>query len=478
MNSLIQFDDEFHRRLPHGIVGQVADYIHRQAPQPIIEVATAGALAYIAGIIGRQYNFNGDGLNLYVLLVAPTGAGKDAAKAGMNKVNALLAKRAPAASSIIGPADYASGPALVKSIARRDYACFVCVMGEVGFKLKQMADPRAPDHAHSLLRELLKLYSLSGEGRVLEGHEHSDAKLSTKPVASPAITILGEGTPTTVYGALDENQIANGLLSRFIALEYSGPVPEYNKKHAAARISDETMSRLERLFTHTQKLAVDGEIVNVGIYPDAEALIDDVRKFARATINEKQTDVVGGIWTRVAQQVSRLAALLAVSHNYESPVIDADMVRWAASLVLKNAKRLSAKFDSGEMGDADETDNQRQIEEVRKFLARYIARPNSQFGDYRSRAAHSQGAIMYRDLQHGIGKLAAFRKDRRGSTNAIKATLATLCDELAVLRERRLVLSEADKSDPHRKNGRYFEIIDHNWLHGRETNTPPVRFFQ
>ena len=56
--------------VPPGLVGEIAQFIYAQAPRPVAEIALAGALGLMAGIVGRAYNISGTGLNQYVLLLA------------------------------------------------------------------------------------------------------------------------------------------------------------------------------------------------------------------------------------------------------------------------------------------------------------------------------------------------------------------------------------------------------------------------
>ncbi|WBF76964.1 hypothetical protein PSV3_00262 [Septimatrevirus PSV33] len=84
--------------VPPGLVGEIAQYIYAQAPRPVPEIALAGALGLVAGIVGRAYNISGTGLNQYVLLLAPTGTGKEAIASGIDKLMAQVIRTVPAAS--------------------------------------------------------------------------------------------------------------------------------------------------------------------------------------------------------------------------------------------------------------------------------------------------------------------------------------------------------------------------------------------
>ncbi|MBZ9758426.1 DUF3987 domain-containing protein [Mesorhizobium sp. ESP6-5] len=465
--SVAHISLNFHRHRPPGLIGEIYDFILSQAPHPIHEVALAGAIALFAGIVGRQFNFSDDGLNQYILLVADTGMGKDAAKAGMSKILGKLAKKRPAATNIMGPADFASGPALVKSIARRSYPCFVCVAGEVGIKLQQMANPRSSEHSQTLKRELLKLFTLSGAGRILEPYEYSDRKETTSAIMSPAFTLLGEGTGATVYEALDDTQVTNGLISRFTIIEYAGLCPEYNKGHQFALVSEPLVAKLDELYHHVSDLAQNEQVTVVGINPDAEGSLNAIREHARAVINSKSGEVVNNIWTRVAQKAGRLAALLAVAHNWQAPVITGEMIEWAASLVLTDTQRLSAKFEAGEMGTVDITDNEKQIDEIKKVIRKYLSREADQISDLKLRIMVEKKVIQYSYIHRSVAKLKPFATDKRKATAAIKSTLISLC-EMGRLREIRAIFDKGEKFEHTTNSGKTYEILNLKWVLGLE----------
>jgi hypothetical protein len=51
---------------------------------------------------------------------------------------------------------------------------------------------------------------------------------------SPAFSILGESTPERFYGALNEDMISEGLLPRFLLIEYKGNRPPLNEHHTSS----------------------------------------------------------------------------------------------------------------------------------------------------------------------------------------------------------------------------------------------------
>lgn len=127
--------------VPPGFLGEIAQYFYAQAPRPVPEIALAGAIGLIAGICGRAYNVSNPpaGLNLYTLLLAPTGTGKEAIASGVTALMKAIRQAIPASAEFIGPASIASPQALVKHLANTSPS-FVSILGEFGLTMQQMAN--------------------------------------------------------------------------------------------------------------------------------------------------------------------------------------------------------------------------------------------------------------------------------------------------------------------------------------------------
>ena len=126
---------------PPGLIGEIARYAYAAAIRPVHEIALAGAIATLAGIVGRQYNISSTGLNLYILLLARTGTGKESIASAIDRLFAEVHKTVPAAETFLGPSRFASGQALNKRFQKQP--CFVSILGEFGDTMKRLSGPRA-----------------------------------------------------------------------------------------------------------------------------------------------------------------------------------------------------------------------------------------------------------------------------------------------------------------------------------------------
>jgi len=417
---------------PPGLVGEIAEFIYAAAPRPVRECALVGAIGLTAGIIGRAYNVSGTGLNQYVLLIAPTGTGKEAINAGISKlmkqVVGTIENGIASARQFVGPAEIRSDAALLKWLAKSP--CFVSVTGEFGLRLKSMAQPNASSSEIGLKRVLLDLYGKSGNGNVLNPMAYSDKEKNTDPIASPAFTLIGESTPERFYEVLDEHMISEGLLPRFHTIEYRGKRPPLNKSHVNAQPTFGLVDKMKIIIGHCLEIMQKGGAQNVHMTKDAEALFDQFNDYCDTSINDPQArETNRQLWNRAHVKAMKIAALVAVGNDPYAPVIDFDTAQWATSLVVADAENLLARFEAGEVGSgALGASEAAQIKDMKKIITLWLTGdPNGlKYGVSPDMAR--DGVIPLSALTRRLMAVASFRTDRLGATNAIKRASQFLLD--------------------------------------------------
>ena len=426
---------------PPGLLGDIAQFIFAAAPRPVPEIAVAGAIAYLAGIVGRAYNISATGLNHYVLLLANTGTGKEGIASGINRLTDALAKsgawRATTRgssfippSAFVGPADMASGPGLLNSLAKREPPCFVSIVGEFGLRFKQMADERANSADNSLLRVMLDLYNKSGAGNVLNETAYSDTKKNIAAIISPALTIIGESVPSSFYGNLNETMISNGLLPRFTIIEYIGPRPKLSKAAQYVQPSPELLQGLTALMNAVSTVR-PGEANVVQLPPNVDAYFDEFDDFCTAQINATNASVTRELWSRAHLKALKLAALIAVGVDHIRPTVAMEHAVWAREQIERDIRRLLGRFDRGEVGIVErETDEHRQHTLVMKAAVQWTVTPydNVPNGAAFRRDMHAEHIIPHGFFAQGVGKHKAFRDDRQGAKAALDRTIRALND--------------------------------------------------
>lgn len=425
--------------LPPGLMGEIAQFVYAYSTRPVPEISLAAAIGLMAGICGRAYNISGTGLNQYVLLLAMTGAGKEAMAEGIDRLMSEIKMQVPTSASFIGPAEISSGAALYKYLANSSQS-FVSILGEFGLRIRQLASPNANGAEISLRRMILDLFTKSGHNRVMQASAYSKKEDSSSAISSPAFSILGESTPERFYEVLNEEMISEGLLPRFLLIEYKGRrVSKNTNKHNVAP-NPKLIEYLASMAAHCSSIndSQPRRVINVQQTPAAENFLNEWNEIADSRINGSERDVLRQLWNRADLKALKLAALVAVGENFFEPTISLDTAKWAVELVKNDIATLTAKFEAGEIGG--NTFEINQYKDMIRILKEYAAKDFSYVSKYQANEAmHKNKVISNTYLSLRLSKMASFRNDRVGGTVALKRTIQNLVDN-----GKLIVVSNAD----------------------------------
>ena len=406
-------------------MGDVADFIFRASPRPVKEIALVAAIGLLAGIAGRSYNVSGAGLNLYLLLIAMTGRGKEAIANGISKLMRATKVVCQGAADFEGPSEIASPQALIKWLARSP--CVYSIVGEFGLKLKEMSAEKAPPHITGLKRALLDLYHKSSQGATFGAMAYSKREDNTALINSPSWTIVAEGTPETVLENATPALVSSGVLSRFSVISYEGVRVPYNENHSDAVPPPELVQKVAELCAYALGLASTSKVCDVQITIAAKAVFDAFNKYADAKINSNDGTVADELWNRAHLKAMKWAALRAVGSNYINPSITVEQAQWACDEINAQTVALIAKFASGDVG-VIAGNEAKQLKAVEKIIGLYATLP------FEKVASYGVTAEMHRDricpaayVQRRLIDTAAFRGPG-GGTRALNDALRRMLD--------------------------------------------------
>lgn len=412
---------------PPGLLGDVAQFIYGAAPRPVPEIALAGAVGLLAGIVGRAYNVNGLGLNLYVLLLALTGSGKESISSGITALMRAVRQNVPASVDFIGPAAIASPQALAKHLANTAVPSFVSILGEFGLTMQQMANPKAPAHLMGLRQILLDLYGKSGRNGELRPSIYSDKEKNTKAVQSPAFSIIGESTPESFYEGASERVITDGLLPRFTMIEYRGKRPPLQTNRSEVP-PQELIGRMATICAHALMLNSQGQVQDVALSELAQLMFEEFDSECDANINSATNEVTRHLWNRAHIKALKLAALVAVGCDYINPVVTPQVAMWAIQIEKANVRNLLTRFESGDVGEHSTEDV--RIKRVIDAFNAYINTPWSELRNYDVKGfLHEQRIVTYTYLHRRLCNTRPFKKENSlQPSDHLKRALKTLID--------------------------------------------------
>ncbi|HEV2136559.1 MAG TPA: hypothetical protein VGR47_20235 [Terracidiphilus sp.] len=431
---------------PPGILGDIADFIYEQAPYPFIESAIAGAIAYLAGIVGRAYNVNGMGLNHYVVLIAPTGTGKDAARTGIDKLNAALHWQLYRLATIRkGPGFPASAQGLHKALAGNGKVpprlCCLSVFGEIGYDFRRICDSKANINDRGIRKMILSLYTSSGANKALGDLAYSNAEDNVSELIAPAWSFIGDSTPKVFYEAVDEESIADGFLTRLSIVEFNGNKPDKNTAPdlSAVQPSVALTEWLAHLVQHVQTIETAADStkqynwINVPFDDAAQSLneeIEQVQSYNVDKFNKGYEQYLSELWTRFREKVMRTAALLAVGVNPGNPIITPVEYEWAERFVRHGHSALIARFRSGKTGEPNY--NLEQYALLKDLLTKYYNdvanKPwtpelEKKYGLTADMCKYGVPLVTYRYILPQLHKRAAFKNVHIGPSLALKNTI-------------------------------------------------------
>lgn len=432
---------------PPGFLGYIAQSMYAVAPRPVREVAIVAALGLMAGIAGKAYNISNTGLNMYVLLIARSGVGKENMHGSISLLSKQMSELCPYINNFINHNKMASGQALTK--ACQEQPSFVNLMGEFGKKLKEMADGRSPS-AISLQTVMTDIYQKSGGSDVVGGTAYSKAENDIASVNGVAYSMIGESTPGTAYEAMTPTMMEDGFLSRIAVIEYTGRRPPMNYD-VVRQFPQDLTSHLSAIVSYASDIISQGrEPCQVGYNDESWKLLYDFDKHCDDKINERDDEAYRQMWSRAHMKVLRISSLLAVSDNFAKPVIQVNHAQWAIDLIMRDITSMQARIESGDVGVTDDT---RQAK-VQALLRKYVGKEPSRGYAIPDRM-WSKGIIPRSYIQKSLGSVQAFENYRLGKNAALNDVLRTLCDNGT--------LHELDKATAIREygnGGRCFQIIN------------------
>jgi hypothetical protein len=190
-----------------GLVGKLVDLVCDVSRRPNRAAALGTALTVIGTAAGRfVIGPTKSGTHLYILILMPVGAGKDAI---MTTALELLAM---AGLTHLGGPESMSETATLNFMARQPLS--LCTWDEFGMILKKINAKNAGMHEKNILKALNTAWGRSF--KLMKKNERAGEK--TEDIWWPATSIIAATTPETFWGALSNAEFENGFISRLMVM--------------------------------------------------------------------------------------------------------------------------------------------------------------------------------------------------------------------------------------------------------------------
>lgn len=325
-----------------GLLGHIARWSHYFAFKPVPEFAVASAIVAISVLFGRRYvGPTGLALNVYIVGIAPTGGGKEAALAAPQ---ALLDEAG--FGRLLGPGDFSSNSAI--EVVLRRAPCQLFTLDEFGQLLGAFQGRNAPTHAKLARKVLLEVYTKSGPGGRWTGKARASDEIdkASAPIYSPTLTLLACSTIEGFYSGLTEENLGDGLVNRLTVVRASGIGPR-NMDAGRTVIPDDLVAQVQAAYA-ASKVEGSGNMATLSEKPvlrvvpwaGAEAEAEWLAVADWEDAERERSPGRDGILGRAAEQTLKFATIAALARSPGTPAVSVDDVRWGFALVKASINTL------------------------------------------------------------------------------------------------------------------------------------------
>ena len=359
-------------KYPPGLVGSIARIVETRLPYKMKNIPLAAALIAVARMNNHQSVVVAPGgrktpLNLFVLLTAQTGSGKETARDILNDLgqaiaNEPLVEKQPASSQALG-----------RMISKNLGTSLLLYMDEYGKRLAHAATGSgAFDNAVNAL--LLELYGLALG--TYAGRAYAKEKDDVKGAEFPYVNLLAATTIEPLSDALSDASVFDGTLNRFLYL----PQPEKlirNENQAFGPISEQIVNNCKKLWNGNGASAEMCEVMELVEAPntvkigkilfrkikmsgEAHALFD---QFDRGLDKAKERGgALGALAARATEQAIRIAGVVALgcARNLDNMVLETRHAEYGIGLIQYTTHAM-LQFVDDEIVGADPRNLTRRI---------------------------------------------------------------------------------------------------------------------
>ena len=361
---------------PPGIVGEFVLAAERASFLPFTKYAIPAVLAYLSAVVGRGYKLpDGSGLNINVVLAAPTATGKTQAQQVLERFAREATRGMPATASglprlRIVNSSTSSIQAMMDEFQECPSIAWFCE--ECGAQLAAMSGGK--NVVDSALRDSFnQLYDASKEGKMFSGPRSvSGRKAQLTPIENLNVSTFW----TTVPSKLDifTEDALDGFLSRVIVIRHTGVGGDPND--APDELPVHLINNLQERMNYAQSI---DDAYRAGQQPTLYRvstelvqelnwqLVTTAHKLSRAALLGELPPSYSAV-SRLPLTALRIAGTLAVMQSPWAPAITEEQLRWAFGYLLQNTIGILSDMDTGEVGQSARDDVMAVVRMVKIML--------------------------------------------------------------------------------------------------------------
>ena len=392
-NEVVQNADNSNRRidLPEEVFEKAPEWLRdmtsfqdESCMFPLRESFLSTAISTMATILSnRVIGQRGMRTNVYVMVLAPTGGGKDFCRDVARKVLEEVDRER------LGSEDFASATAMIRALSTQPVQLWL--IDEIAKMYGMIGSKHAGSHQREIVPVLLKLFTSSNKSNVkFRDFANSENRII---LDQPCANILGTSTDAGFWDSLQSEYITDGLLGRNLVFEDHYSLYKRTEHDDVDLSSHEDEGGLVQIPEHS--LTIPEELLLIPLhwvtrpygdgnlshtYPTpiqmkyTKAADDRLQgQFEDIASKRRHEDVISSsIWSRVSEKSAKLALIAAGSRGSDVVLLsDAD---WAVKLSNALARRMIQRV----RGNVAKNEHERDVQGLRRLIHDGVGASRSQ----------------------------------------------------------------------------------------------------
>lgn len=348
-----------------GLIQQIIEFAITKSPYFNWELTGGGALSLVSYLAGRNYETVNDVRpNIFVVALAPSGAGKEAPRTVASEILFHLGMNDGTETEL------ASKEGLEDSLFASNNGTLLLMIDEASGLFSSFgADAKNPVK-RQLAEYLLKLFSsYTIKQRPLSRRlKHVDADARPKTIYKPCVTTFMTGVEHIFFGGLSSSLIADGTMNRTLFFIAPPKLKEFNPSFEPGNPPANLLATARRICNPNRPevvaTAVDYNPKRLPLSSEAIANLARIqREYNRLQFEADPGEQ--GIFGRGGEYVEKIALLFAVSREADTvEAVDlarAEFIVYAGVCSLFHASRESMS----------ESDFERKYQKLKAILLKY-----------------------------------------------------------------------------------------------------------
>lgn len=397
-----------------GFVNDVADWIDSQNGRKNRIISIFGGIMLQAALAGRKVRDKaGNRTNLYTVLLAPSGGGKQAPQSCIKKI--LCASDQAGLYGGKVASDSAMSTDLVNDPSK------LWLWDEFGRFLRKTREKTGGAHLHAVQESLLELWGAARDH--YKPKSLADSKLN-RVIQSPCASFFGLSVPGQFWNSLEETHIEDGFAARLLVID-SGPKGPYNRDFEETDPPDSIVA----VAKYWKEVNYGGNLSTLNPVPRVIPETPEASEIFNALIDvieEHDDETEAPTWSRAIEKARRLAMVYALSKDHEAPLIDAAAAEWGAKLTTYATEYFLAMMKEEVGGDDAFSMRYKQVLKIirqfdelnhlcsRTHLARKLRIKTRELNEIIESLVEAGRVYIVRHEQKGPGRPAAYYTTKPG----------------------------------------------------------------